>query len=127
MRQDGILVVGGGIAGLTAAAALSQRGWSVDLIERRTELSDSGGAGLTLVANAVRALDSIGAAEPSISAGIPADSMAICRPDGSMIVEIPLPRIVPRAVTVAHSTRITYGAAAPPRHYPSPPAQVPER
>jgi 2-polyprenyl-6-methoxyphenol hydroxylase-like FAD-dependent oxidoreductase len=88
-----VLIVGGGIAGLTAAAALGRRGIRVDLVERKPELSDVGGVGLTLVANAVRALATIGAAEACVAAGMPADSLAICRPDGALIVEQPLPRI----------------------------------
>jgi 2-polyprenyl-6-methoxyphenol hydroxylase-like FAD-dependent oxidoreductase len=88
-----ILIVGGGIAGLTAAAAFAQRGAEVDLVERKPELADSGGIGLSLVANAMRALATIGAAEACVAAGIPADSLAMCRPDGAVMAEQPLPRI----------------------------------
>lgn len=93
MAQSGILIVGGGIAGLTLAAALRQRGFQVDLIEQKSALSDGGGIGLTLVGNALRALDQIGVAEACVEAGMPADSMAICRPDGTIVAENPLPRI----------------------------------
>ncbi|MCZ1005909.1 FAD-dependent oxidoreductase [Streptomyces lydicus] len=34
MRQRSALVIGGGIGGLTAAAALDRRGWSVTVLER---------------------------------------------------------------------------------------------
>jgi len=88
-----VLVVGGGIAGLTAATAFSRRGVVVDLLERKPELSDGGGVGLTLVANAMRALAQIGVATRCVRAGIGADSLAICRPDGSVFVEQPLSRI----------------------------------
>lgn len=88
-----ILIVGGGIAGLTAAAAFAHRGAEVDLVERKSELADGGGIGLSLVANAMRALATIGAAEACVEAGIPADSLLICRPDGALVTEQPLPRI----------------------------------
>jgi len=54
-----ILVVGGGISGLTTASALAQKGFEVDLIERKPDISDSGGIGLTLAANALRALEGL--------------------------------------------------------------------
>ena len=103
-----ILVVGGGIAGLTAATALAHRGFAVTLIERKPELSDGGGVGLSLVANALRALATIGIAGACVAAGMPADSLAMCRPDGTPIPDVPLPRIGgpewPGAVGIRRST-----------------------
>jgi 2-polyprenyl-6-methoxyphenol hydroxylase-like FAD-dependent oxidoreductase len=94
IRADAaVLVVGGGIAGLTAAAALGLRGIAVELVERKPALSDGGGVGLTLVANATRALADIGVAARCVQAGIGADTLAICRPDGTIMMEQPLPRI----------------------------------
>lgn len=52
-------IVGGGIAGLTAAIALRAKGWQVTVYERAPEFTDVG-AGLTLQPNALAALDSIG-------------------------------------------------------------------
>lgn len=88
-----ILIVGGGIAGLTAAAALGRRGHAVDLVEIKPTLDDGGGVGLSLVSNALRALDDIGVAERCVVQGVPADSMAMLRPDGSLLFDNPLPRI----------------------------------
>ncbi|MEU4013912.1 NAD(P)/FAD-dependent oxidoreductase [Microbacterium sp. NPDC028030] len=51
-------VSGGGFAGLTAATALAQMGWSVRLHERRPELS-SEGAGIVLWNNSLQVLDKI--------------------------------------------------------------------
>jgi 2-polyprenyl-6-methoxyphenol hydroxylase-like FAD-dependent oxidoreductase len=48
-----ILVVGGGVGGLTAAAAFAQRGVDVVLIERRPSF-DVPGVGLGRPANALR-------------------------------------------------------------------------
>ena len=53
------VVVGGGIGGLAAALALHRRGWRVTVLERAAELREVG-AGLTLMANALRALDALG-------------------------------------------------------------------
>lgn len=93
MSDKKILVVGGGIAGLTAAAALAQKGLAVDLIERKPELSDGGGVGLSVVANATRALAEIGVAHTCVDAGMGADSQAIYHADGTLAFDIPLPRI----------------------------------
>ena len=93
MSHPQVLVVGGGIAGLTVAAALGQRGIAVDLIERKPELSDGGGVGLSMVGNATRALAEIGAAEACVEVGMGADSQAIHHEDGTLFVDLPLPRI----------------------------------
>lgn len=53
------IVVGGGIGGLTAAAALHRRGWEVTVLERAGSLEPVGAA-ISLAPNALRALDVIG-------------------------------------------------------------------
>ncbi|MEH0846034.1 FAD-dependent monooxygenase [Micromonospora sp. CPCC 205711] len=53
------VVVGGGIGGLAAALALHRVGWRVTVLERAPELRELG-AGLTLMANALRGLDALG-------------------------------------------------------------------
>ncbi|MFK0263494.1 FAD-dependent monooxygenase [Streptomyces angustmyceticus] len=71
MRQRTALVIGGGIGGLTAAAALHRSGWTVTVLERAaTAEPDSGagqragsGAGIALAPNAQRALDTLGAGD----------------------------------------------------------------
>lgn len=88
-----ILVVGGGIAGLTAATALAQAGNSVDLIEQNPQLGDLGGVGLTLVGNAMAALAKIGVAQDCVAHGMPADSLTMRRATGEEIIKTPLPRI----------------------------------
>jgi 2-polyprenyl-6-methoxyphenol hydroxylase-like FAD-dependent oxidoreductase len=53
-------IAGAGLAGLTVAAALAGRGWSVRVHEKSRELREIG-AGIYLWENALRALESIGA------------------------------------------------------------------
>jgi 2-polyprenyl-6-methoxyphenol hydroxylase-like FAD-dependent oxidoreductase len=53
------VVIGAGVGGLAAGAALQQRGWSVSVLERAPAL-EAAGAGLALAPNALRALDVLG-------------------------------------------------------------------
>lgn len=54
-----VLIVGGGIGGLTTALALQARGIDYTILEQSSELREVG-AGITLWANAVKVLDQIG-------------------------------------------------------------------
>lgn len=54
------IVVGGGIGGLAAGIALHERGWHVRVLERAPQFREVG-AGISVWANALRALDIIGA------------------------------------------------------------------
>lgn len=56
------VVIGAGIGGLTAAAALHHTGWSVTVLERAGRLEPVG-SGIALAPNAQRALDLIGAGD----------------------------------------------------------------
>ncbi|MFF5103343.1 FAD-dependent monooxygenase [Streptomyces sp. NPDC000134] len=64
------VVVGGGIGGLAAAIGLRRVGWEVTVVERASVLDDAG-AGISLAANGLRALDElgVGAAVRSASRG----------------------------------------------------------
>ncbi|NEA97712.1 FAD-dependent monooxygenase [Streptomyces sp. SID13726] len=53
------VVVGGGIGGLAAAIGLRRIGWDVTVVERAATLDDAG-AGISLAANGLRALDGLG-------------------------------------------------------------------
>ncbi|MGW7822210.1 FAD-dependent monooxygenase [Streptomyces puniciscabiei] len=53
------VVVGGGIGGLAAAIGLRRIGWDVRVVERAGTLDDAG-AGISLHANGLRALDALG-------------------------------------------------------------------
>jgi 2-polyprenyl-6-methoxyphenol hydroxylase-like FAD-dependent oxidoreductase len=56
------VVVGGGIGGLAAAIGLRRIGWEVTVVERASMLEDAG-AGISLAANGLRALDELGVGE----------------------------------------------------------------
>lgn len=73
MNQDHVLVIGGGIGGLSAAVALRQTGRSVVVAERNDSMHSSiYGVGIIQPLNALRALDAIGCARPCIAVGFPA-------------------------------------------------------
>ena len=69
MRDAKLVIVGGGIAGMTAAAALGQRGFAVTLLESAPEFGEIG-AGVTLTPNATRGLADIGVSEQVAEAGV---------------------------------------------------------
>ncbi|WP_280415804.1 FAD-dependent oxidoreductase [Nocardia carnea] len=58
-QQRRAVVVGAGIAGLTAAVALRRRGWQVEVLEKATEVGPAG-SGLSLWPNGLRGLDTVG-------------------------------------------------------------------
>jgi len=88
-----ILVIGGGIGGLTAAIALRARGHAVDLIERDPDWSVYG-VGIIQQSNVVRAMDALGLLDDYLSAGVGFDAVEIFLPDGTMIARVPSPRLV---------------------------------
>jgi 2-polyprenyl-6-methoxyphenol hydroxylase-like FAD-dependent oxidoreductase len=71
-----VLVVGGGVGGLTAATAFAERGAEVVLIERRPAF-DVPGVGLGQPANALRIYDALGVLEPILATGFVYDHMCI--------------------------------------------------
>lgn len=67
--MSGTLIVGGGIGGMTAAAALAQRGIDVTLLEAAPAFGEVG-AGVTLSPNAMRGMADLGVADAVIAAGV---------------------------------------------------------
>jgi 2-polyprenyl-6-methoxyphenol hydroxylase-like FAD-dependent oxidoreductase len=66
--KPGILIVGAGIGGLTAAIALRQAGIGVEVFERAAELKEIG-AGIGLSANAIRVLKHLGLMQQVVNRG----------------------------------------------------------
>lgn len=69
-KAKSAIIIGGGIGGLTTAVALRRKGIEVAVYERTSEIREVG-AGLTLWANAVKALGKLGLAEAVKAAGAP--------------------------------------------------------
>jgi FAD-dependent urate hydroxylase len=83
-----VLVSGGGVAGLAAAAALTQRGIEVDLIERGTSWRTNG-AGISLYPNGERALRALGLDQAVADAGFRVETMRMMDAAGSVLGEFP--------------------------------------
>ena len=82
-----VIVVGGGIGGLGAAIALGRAGHQVVLLERAAHL-ESAGTGITLFANAVRALDRLGVGHAVRARGAAADHSAILTSSGRRLLTL---------------------------------------
>jgi 2-polyprenyl-6-methoxyphenol hydroxylase-like FAD-dependent oxidoreductase len=67
-----VIIGGGGIGGPGATIALGRPGHQVVVLERKARL-DSAGAGITLFANAMRALDRLGVGDAVRARGAPAE------------------------------------------------------
>ena len=83
-----IIIIGAGIAGLTAAIAMARKGLDAEVYEQAPELKEVG-AGVGLWGNAFRALRAIGLADEVVRlAGGPAGS-GVKRPDGTWLLYQP--------------------------------------
>ena len=82
-----VVVVGGGVGGLTTAAILARNGVQVDVLERRGEFSDRGTA-LGIWPQAARALDRAGCGDDLRRIAFPQTSGRIRRWDGAVLAHI---------------------------------------
>ncbi|MFJ9870314.1 FAD-dependent monooxygenase [Streptomyces sp. NPDC101165] len=81
------VVVGGGIGGLSAAIGLQRIGWEVTVLERAAALADAG-AGISLHANGLRALDVLGVGAAVRAAGRPQYSGGTRTPSGGLLARM---------------------------------------
>jgi len=81
------IIIGGGIGGLATAIALKQVGVTVDVFERVTELREVG-AGLSLWANAIKALDALGLGTEIRAMALPESGGGIRTPDGRLLMHL---------------------------------------
>lgn len=112
MNDLNILVVGGGIGGLSAAIALRRKGHRVTLIERDPNWSVYG-VGIILQANVVRAMDQLGMLDAFLDAACGFDAVEIYIPDGSRVARVPAPNLVAgRPANVGIGRRALQGVLA---------------
>src|SRR5438094_6084252 len=76
MTKRHVEIAGAGFAGLTAACAFAQRGWSVRVYERADELRTTG-AGIYIYENGLRVLETLGACAEAVR-GAPVRTRAKC-------------------------------------------------
>ena len=81
------LIVGAGIGGLAAAAALRRAGWDVRVLERAGSPRELGFA-LALAPNALKALREIGLADGVARAGVVVHTFEFRRADGALLKRI---------------------------------------
>lgn len=93
MRAERILIIGAGIGGLTAAIALGQRGFAVEMIERDAEWSVYG-VGIIQQANVIRAMATLGIVDEYLDAGFGFDHVDIFSPEGIHLATVPSPKLV---------------------------------
>ncbi|MGY2081275.1 FAD-dependent monooxygenase [Modestobacter sp. SYSU DS0657] len=82
------VVVGGGVAGLAAAASLTRAGWRVRVLERATAFGEVG-AGLAVTRNGMAALDALGAGDRVRAAGHRTAAAGTCDQHGRWLLRIP--------------------------------------
>jgi 2-polyprenyl-6-methoxyphenol hydroxylase-like FAD-dependent oxidoreductase len=88
-RNERILIVGGGIAGLTAAVALRRRGFAADLVERAASWRALG-AGIVIQPNAMRLLREINVGTHLDMAGVSVRWFQFLNRNGQILCEIDL-------------------------------------
>ncbi len=88
------IIIGGGIAGLSAAIGLRRAGWDAEVYEQAPALEPMG-AGLSLWPNALEALAALGCADSLASCTVQTNHMMLARHDGRPILSIDVAAIRP--------------------------------
>ena len=93
MRELDILIVGGGIGGLTSAIALGRDGHRITIAEKDPEWAVYG-VGIIQQANVVRAMSQLGILDDYVAAGWGFDAVEVFIPTGQRVAVIPTPKLV---------------------------------
>jgi len=95
-RRADVLIIGGGIGGLAAATALTQKGLTVRLYERQQEFGEVG-AGMQIASNCTRILDDLGLLDEAKRLGVLPDRMVMRDAvDSRPLLELDLHRVEER-------------------------------
>jgi 2-polyprenyl-6-methoxyphenol hydroxylase-like FAD-dependent oxidoreductase len=87
-----ILIVGGGLGGLSAGIAFKKAGFEVEIVEINSEFNVYG-VGIIQQANALRALDTLGVADEAMLRGSPYGLVKLCAPTGFSFAQTGTPPI----------------------------------
>ncbi|HTW12370.1 MAG TPA: FAD-dependent oxidoreductase [Solirubrobacteraceae bacterium] len=87
-----VLIVGGGIGGLSSAIALTARGINVEIVEQNPKW-DVYGVGIIQPGNAMRALHQLGLLEEALAAGFAMDGDRFHLADGTLLADNEFPRV----------------------------------
>src|ERR1700743_2839240 len=87
-----VLIVGGGIGGLSLAVALGRHGIKAEIVEIKSQ-HNVYGVGIIQPGNALRALNSLGLMEHCVAEGFPIDDYLMYDGDGEFIAHMKLLRI----------------------------------
>ncbi|MGW4343682.1 FAD-dependent monooxygenase [Streptomyces sp. NPDC004690] len=87
-----VLIHGGGIGGLTLAAALARRGHTVEVAELRSAL-EALGVGIIQPSNALHVMREIGVLDDCLKAGFEWEILTVADPAGNALARIPQPRM----------------------------------
>ncbi|WP_328562179.1 FAD-dependent monooxygenase [Streptomyces coelicoflavus] len=87
-----VLIHGGGIGGLTLAAALARRGHTVEVAELRSGL-EALGVGIIQPSNALHVMGEIGVLDACLKAGYEWEVLTIADPAGNTLAAVPQPRM----------------------------------
>ena len=93
MERQNILVIGGGIGGLTAAIALRRGGHQVTVIEKDPDWAVYG-VGIVQQGNVLRAMKDLDLLDDYMEAAVGFDFVAVHAPDGTQLAKVPSPRLV---------------------------------
>jgi 2-polyprenyl-6-methoxyphenol hydroxylase-like FAD-dependent oxidoreductase len=93
VRGLDILIIGGGIGGLTSAIALGRDGHRITIAEKDPDWAVYG-VGIIQQANVVRAMHQLGILDDYVAAGWGFDAVEVFMPSGERVAVIPTPKLV---------------------------------
>ncbi|MFM0155673.1 FAD-dependent oxidoreductase [Paraburkholderia sediminicola] len=90
MTQNRVLIVGGGIGGMSTAIALAELGWAVDLIDLDPQWRVYG-AGITITGPTLRAFKALGVLPDILELAYTGTGIQVCAVDGTRLTVLATP------------------------------------